>query len=139
MKKALFSIVIVSALLMGIFTYAAIKRGTTTGHIIGDLTRNISGDYFDVSDQEKIVTENNVKIVNFAFSPIEIEINIEEIVLWENHDLVRHSIVSRDGIFDSGLIGEDETFSYKFESPGVYAYYCNSHPYMTGKVIVNDR
>lgn len=143
MKKAIFSIVIISALLMGLFTYAAIKRGSTTGQVIGDLDEvNTLNNYSDIGKNvpsEENIIINNVDIVNFAFSPIEIEINTGDTVLWENRDIARHTVTSNDGIFDSELIGKGEMFSYKFESAGVYGYYCTPHPYMIGRVVVNDR
>ncbi|MEM2923713.1 MAG: hypothetical protein QW560_04805, partial [Candidatus Nitrosocaldus sp.] len=44
-----------------------------------------------------------------------------------------------DGIFDSGLIGRGESWSYKFEKPGRFAYFCAVHPWMIGVVIVEQQ
>ena len=41
-----------------------------------------------------------------------------------------------DGKFASGLFGQDKTFPYVFDTKGEYPYYCNIHPFMVGKVIV---
>jgi plastocyanin len=30
----------------------------------------------------------------------------------------------------------DETFSFTFDKPGTYAYFCSIHPKMTGQVVV---
>jgi len=33
-------------------------------------------------------------------------------------------------------VSRDGSFSFTFEEPGTYEYYCSIHPYMTGTVIV---
>ena len=51
-----------------------------------------------------------------------------------------HTTTSYDGLWDSGMIegGSGGTFSFTFEEPGTYAYYCIPHEAqgMTGTVTV---
>ena len=63
-------------------------------------------------------------------------------VIWKNDDSAAHTVTSGDvvngpdGIFDSGLIMSDETFSHKFEETGEYDYFCMIHPWANASVTV---
>ena len=47
-----------------------------------------------------------------------------------------HTVTAADGSFDSGFLNEGDTFSYTFDEPGEYEYFCSPHPWMRAKVIV---
>ena len=64
-----------------------------------------------------------------------------ETVYWENQDSAFHSVTSGsyedpDGMFDSGHMDPYGIFSYKFEEPGMYPYFCTLHPWMAGNIKV---
>ena len=66
---------------------------------------------------------------------------INESVQWKNEDSAFHSVTSGnygspDGLFDSGHIDPYEMFSYTFDEPGMYPYYCTLHPWMAGQIKV---
>jgi len=77
-----------------------------------------------------------VTIEGFAFKPAEITVPVGSVVTWRNRDGVTHTVTARDKSFDSGSLSDGETFSYTFKEKGTFEYYCMSHPYMNGKVIV---
>jgi plastocyanin len=77
-----------------------------------------------------------VKIDNFSFDPQTLTVAVGTTVTWTNHDDIPHTIVSTDGVFKSKVRDTDETYSYTFDKPGTYAYFCSVHPKMTGKVVV---
>jgi plastocyanin len=77
-----------------------------------------------------------VKIDNFVFGPQTITVPSGTTVTWTNHDDIPHTVVSTDGVFKSKVRDTDEKFSYKFDKPGTYSYYCSVHPKMTGTVVV---
>jgi plastocyanin len=77
-----------------------------------------------------------VLIENYEYAPSAITIPPGTNITWKNKDSVKHTVTSRDNVFDSGLFGQNETFSYTFSEPGEYEYYCIPHPYMTGKISV---
>ena len=79
-----------------------------------------------------------VKIENFAFIPKELDIAVGTNVTWQNADDVPHTATSKDDpqVFDSGPLDTDDKFSFTFNKPGKYAYYCKVHPHMTGVVVV---
>jgi plastocyanin len=61
------------------------------------------------------------------FAPVDLRVAPGTTVSWTNNDPFAHTITSDDGLFDSGRIGQDETFSFTFTEPGVYQYYCRPH------------
>jgi len=81
-------------------------------------------------------TTHYIDIVNFAFSPSSITINVGDTIIWTNYDSSSHTVTSDDGIFNSGGISKDNTWSYTFTSAGTFGYHCAPHPGMTGTVIV---
>jgi plastocyanin len=83
-----------------------------------------------------------VKIVANAgsnsFSPNPVDIKVGETVTWINDDFGRHTVTSKDGVFDSGMMGKGQSFSYTFDKAGEYTYHCEPHPNMVGTVVVTE-
>jgi plastocyanin len=79
-----------------------------------------------------------VKIDNFAFTPLTLTVNAGTTVTWKNEDDSPHRIADKNGTFKSAALDTDDTFSHTFTAPGVYAYICTIHPYMTGKIVVKS-
>jgi plastocyanin len=57
-------------------------------------------------------------------------------VTWKNFDGEPHTVTSVDGVFRSGAIDQNESFTFKFDKPGTYKYLCSIYPRMTVEVIV---
>jgi plastocyanin len=68
-----------------------------------------------------------VEMEDFQFSESNLVVHVGATVEWTNKDSARHSVTSDDGLWDSGLFGRDESFSFTFDTPGTYAYYCSAH------------
>jgi plastocyanin len=77
-----------------------------------------------------------VPIKNFAFMPMSTTIAAGGSVTWKNMDGEIHTVVSTDGLFRSGGLDEDDSFTFKFTKPGVYKYICSVHPQMKAMIIV---
>jgi plastocyanin len=77
-----------------------------------------------------------VEIANFAYSPATITVSVGTTVTWTNKDSVHHTVTTREPLFDSGGLSQNQSFSYTFNQKGDFEYYCTFHPNMTGKVIV---
>jgi plastocyanin len=77
-----------------------------------------------------------VVVDNFSFSPGAATVPSGATVTWTNRDDVPHNIVSAEKKFASPVLDTDQQFSYRFEGPGTYAYYCSLHPKMTGRIVV---
>ena len=78
-----------------------------------------------------------VTIRNFSFQPALLIVKVGTRVTWTNEDSTPHTVTSSDRTFASsaGLDTQDQ-YSYVFEKPGVYRYFCSLHPMMVGKVTV---
>jgi plastocyanin len=79
---------------------------------------------------------NTVSIANFAFSPATLPIPAGTTVTWTNNDSTTHTVTSDNGVFDSGNLAPNATFSYTFSNAGTFAYHCSIHTSMTGKIVV---
>lgn len=73
---------------------------------------------------------------NFAFQPANMQVRAGTTVTWTNQDNVPHSVTFKNGMKDSGLLNQGQSFSYTFNTPGTYQYYCDVHPYMVATVTV---
>ena len=71
-----------------------------------------------------------------SFSPNLVEIKVGETVTWINDNSGRHTLTSKDGVFDSGMMGKGQSFSFTFDKAGEYPYFCEPHPNMVGTVVV---
>ncbi len=84
----------------------------------------------------------NVSIVDFAFSPQNITINVGDTVVWTNNGIAPHTSTSGincptgDGIWNSGVLSSGQAFQFTFTQPGTYNYFCSIHCF-TGVITVN--
>jgi plastocyanin len=78
----------------------------------------------------------DVKIDNFSFGPAAVTVAVGTTITWTNHDDIPHTVVSTDGAFKSKVLDTDEKFTFTFDKPGTYPYFCSIHPKMTGTVKV---
>jgi amicyanin len=81
-------------------------------------------------------TSHAVDIANFAFAPATLTIQVGDTVTWTNLDAVQHTATSTTGAFDSGLLDQNESYSFTFTQPGTYDYLCTPHPSMVGQIVV---
>jgi plastocyanin len=77
-----------------------------------------------------------VKIDNFTFSPVPLQVKQGQEVTWVNRDDIPHSVVLADLSVHSHALDTDESFAFRFEKAGVYDYICGLHPHMHGQVVV---
>ena len=85
----------------------------------------------------------NCAQANNCFDQDVINVATGTTVEWKNNDKVSHTVTSgtpsdnqTGTIFDSSLIASGKDFSFTFNNPGTYNYFCQVHPWMTGQVIV---
>jgi len=79
----------------------------------------------------------DIRIDNFSFSPGVSNVPAGTSVTWTNHDDIPHNVISTEKHFASPVLDTDQSFSFRFEKPGSYPYYCSIHPRMTGRVVVS--
>jgi len=91
---------------------------------------------YPAAAQQAQAASVQVKIDNFSFNPQEITVATGTTVTWVNQDDIPHTVTSTTDAFKSKALDTDDKFSFKFDKPGTYDYYCSIHPKMTAKVIV---
>jgi plastocyanin len=80
--------------------------------------------------------EVRVNIDNFSFDPPTVTVPAGTAIVWTNRDDVPHTVTSTTHEFRSPAMDTDATFTFRFDRPGTYPYFCAVHPHMTGQVIV---
>lgn len=75
-------------------------------------------------------------IRSFAFLPSTLVIPVGTTVTVTNFDAIGHTWSSTTGAFDSGVLGDGQSYSHTFATPGTYAYRCDAHPSMVGTIVV---
>ncbi|GLS43799.1 cupredoxin domain-containing protein [Methylobacterium brachythecii] len=77
-----------------------------------------------------------IRIDNFTFGPETVTVAPGTAVTWINGDDIPHTVVSQSKLFRSKTLDTDDRYSFTFDAPGEYPYFCSLHPHMTGKVVV---
>ncbi len=89
------------------------------------------------------------------YDPPLINVILGDSITWYNDDREAHTVTSgdgpgrfgwmdnkdfgtSDGIFDSDIFMPGESWSYQFEEPGRFSYFCIIHPWMDGMVVVEE-
>ena len=133
------------SLVLGVHIYSQLYITNSVGSIPLDPQENASAAIENVAqqniseqDSRQVLQQQtiSVEIKNFRFDPDAITVPAGTTVIWTNQDSTPHTVTSTSGLFDSGVMDQGENFSYVFQDPGTYDYYCLIHPYMKAKVIV---
>ena len=91
----------------------------------------------------------------FWYSPPVLTIHVNDTIIWLNSDREVHTVTSGkgvdrgefaqgrmegkpDGYFDSGPFKPRESWSFTFDKPGTFYYFCTIHPWMDGAVVVSQ-
>lgn len=95
-----------------------------------------------------------VVLDGLTFQPRSLEIEAGTTVRWVSKDAVLHTVTSGEqgtigvpgvsegepdmptGLFDQDMPDEGATFTFTFDEPGTYPYYCSIHPGMVGEIVV---
>lgn len=86
---------------------------------------------------EEAMEKTEVVIEDFSFNPPSLTVAAGTTVTFTNKDLTSHSATADDGkSFDTGLIGQNESATVTFDTPGTYSYHCTPHPTMKATIIV---
>ncbi len=79
---------------------------------------------------------SEIKIDNFSFVPKSLTVKPGTTVTWTNRDDIPHTATSTEKKFASPVLDTDQSFSFRFQEPGSYPYFCKIHPTMTGTIVV---
>lgn len=91
-----------------------------------------------VHDAAEASPPHSIVIDNFTFTPGELVVAAGTTVTWINRDDVPHTVTStkEPRLLDSPPLDTDQQYTYTFEHPGTFPYYCKVHPHMTARIIV---
>ncbi len=81
-------------------------------------------------------TDPTIEIGNFTFDPPKLAVRVGTAVTWVNHDDIPHTATSAASAFGSPVLDTDDRFTFRFDRPGIYAYFCKLHPHMNGTIEV---
>lgn len=79
-----------------------------------------------------------VAIDNFAFAPATLSVPVGTTVTWTNRDDIPHTVTDAGGgkSFHSPPLDSGEHFTWTFDHPGTYRYFCSIHAHMQGTIVV---
>jgi hypothetical protein len=66
-----------------------------------------------------------------------VTVAVGDTVRWTQRDSISHTTTSDTSLWNSGLLGLNQTFTRVFDAPGTFRYHCIPHPSMRGTVIVS--
>jgi len=123
MLFSLFSLIIL------LFLFAFFSCKTDTAEEVENLTLDIEDD------------ENVIIMKDYSLDPETLTVSEGTTVTWINKDDVERDIKSgtstnSTGLFYSGMLKQNEIFSFTFTEKGTYYYFSKVHKAMTGKIIV---
>jgi plastocyanin len=75
-----------------------------------------------------------ITIKDFQFSPDPIVVKAGDTITVTNDDGTAHTLTADDGKFDTGNLDGGARTTITVAAPGTYAYHCDIHNYMTGKI-----
>jgi plastocyanin len=78
----------------------------------------------------------SVSIIDFAFSPSSVQVNVGGTVTWANNGDEPHDATANGGSFATGELAPGASGSATFSQAGTFSYFCSIHPDMTGSVTV---
>ena len=84
-------------------------------------------------------TDAVVTMEQSRFAPDSLAVAPGTEVTFENLDPYAHTVTAAEGStveFDSGQLGEGDTFVQTFDDAGTYEYFCEIHPTMRAEVVV---
>ncbi len=88
--------------------------------------------------QQAAAADAAVAIKDFRFDPNSITVTRGSKVTWTNQDGTGHTTTSDSGLWQSALLRRGESFSFTFDQVGEFGFFCEPHPWMRGKVIVQQ-
>ena len=82
--------------------------------------------------------EVKVDIKEFMFGPKDLTVAVGTKVTWVNDDQIPHTVAETHKLFRSAALDTDDSFSWVFDTPGEFEYFCALHPQMIGKIVVTQ-
>jgi plastocyanin len=94
------------------------------------------GDTADAGGGDDAACDGDVCLSGTQFEPGTLTVAVGDSVTWASVDDPDHTVTADDDSFDSGTLGNGDTFEQTFDEAGEFAYHCEIHPSMTGTITV---
>lgn len=104
----------------------------TTALLAAGIVLMLAGSSLSAAAQDVV----QVEMVNNSYEPATLTVPAGTRVRFVNRDSDIHTVSQRGGGFESGLLFQGDTWTYVFNTPGTYEYFCLPHPFMVGTIIV---
>jgi len=78
----------------------------------------------------------DVEIVEFAYGPDPVVVEVGGAVTWTNEDTAPHTATADDGSFETATLDKGKSEAVSFDEAGTFPYFCAIHPTMHGTVEV---
>lgn len=78
---------------------------------------------------------HTIRIEGMQYVPATLTVKRGDKVVWDNKDVVPHTATAK-GVFDSGHIAVDRSWSQVMKKAGRYDYVCTFHPGMKAVLVV---
>ena len=75
--------------------------------------------------------------MSLRYEPSSLTVTAGTTVTWVNNGSTSITVTSPDGLFDSESISAGGSFSYTFDTPGTFRYFCVPYPHMKGVITVS--
>jgi plastocyanin len=121
---------LVAGLALAAILVACFSEHTPAGPDNSTLCSNPSG---------SVVNGSTLVIISeFAFQTQNVTVPAGSSVTWVNCETsgTAHTSTSDQNVWSSPLLAPGDAFTQTFDTPGVYPYHCDPHPFMTGTVTV---
>ena len=74
--------------------------------------------------------------MSLKYEPASLSVTAGSTVTWVNAGSTAITVTSPDGLFDSETVAAGGSFSYTFDTPGTFRYFCVPYPHMKGVITV---
>lgn len=72
-------------------------------------------------------TNHQVTIQNYTMNPTNLTVKVGDTVTWTNQDEDLHDAHSNQEVFRSPMLSKGQSWSFTFNQPGTFEYYCTPH------------
>jgi len=96
---------------------------------------SLPGDVLAVDAQVSVTQPSDT--MSQRYDPTSVTISAGGTVTWTNTGSTTVTVTSADGLFDYETLAPGTSFSYTFDTPGTFRYFCVPYPHMKGVVVVS--
>ena len=87
------------------------------------------------ADSQVTITQPS-DAMSLRYDPSSLTVTAGTTVTWVNNGSTAITVTSPDGLFDSENVAAGGSFSYTFDTPGTFRYFCVPYPHMKGVITV---